>query len=148
VAGQPASALTAEGNHKFSVMKFGVKMTFIPDQEILNFEQSGIELNLSKKNKEMTTTDESPELAASSINDINQYLGTYTCDLLPINLTISKEQDQLIGQGEGQSSFTLTASGNHTYSNKDIGITITFVPDENKMHFAQGEAEFEMILED
>jgi len=96
----------------------------------------------------MTTTDESPELAASSINDINQYLGTYTCDLLPINLTISKEQDQLIGQGEGQSSFTLTASGNHTYSNKDIGITITFVPDENKMHFAQGEAEFEMILED
>jgi len=87
-------------------------------------------------------------LNISSNENLDQYLGTYTSELLPIDLTIRKEDNVLVGQGEGQPSFSLVAEGDHTYTNKDIGLKITFVPTENKMHFVQGGAAFEMVLEE
>ncbi|MEM6378121.1 MAG: hypothetical protein AAF705_07905, partial [Bacteroidota bacterium] len=145
--GQPASALAAEGDHQFTIMQYGVKMTFDPANNALQFEQQGMTFNLLRK-EETTAPDEPVPAEAVAGNDIEQYLGTYTSDLLPIDLTISEQEGQLIGQGEGQPSFPLIAEGEHTYSNKEIGLIITFIPTENKMHFVQGTAMFEMVLED
>lgn len=145
--GQPASALTAKGDHMFTIMQYGVKMTFDPEKNALRFEQQGMTFDLLRKG-ETTAPDEPVQAKIYAGNGLEQYLGTYTSDLLPIDLTISQEAGQLIGQGEGQPSFTLVAEGEHTYSNKEIGLTITFIPTENKMHFVQGTAMFEMVLED
>lgn len=79
---------------------------------------------------------------------LEQYVGTYKSEKLPINLTISIDGNKLIGRGEGQPSFSLTTEGEHIYCNKEIGLVITFSPAENKMNFEQGGAAFEMRLEE
>ena len=145
--GQSASALTAEGNHKFSLMKYGVKMAFNPEENTLHFEQQGYAFDLVKQSEaSVGGIEEKTTSSVVASNNLDQYLGTYTSDLLPIDLTISKDENKLVGQGEGQPSFTLKAEGEHTYSNKQIGLTITFVPGENKMNFVQGGKAFEMVL--
>ncbi|MEN0050956.1 MAG: hypothetical protein AAF806_28080, partial [Bacteroidota bacterium] len=100
------------------------------------FEQGGAQFEMTKKVEE------------ASNENLDQYLGVYTSDELPIDLTISKEGDQLIGQGEGQPNFKLTAKGDHVFTNDEIGLTITFMPEEGKMSFEQGGASFEMKIKE
>jgi len=138
VTGQTPSPLTAEGNHKFSIMKFGVKITFIPSEKKMHFEQQGMEFDFTLK--------ESSESVESPSEDLKPYLGTYESDQLPMDLIISKEKNALIGQGTGQPSFPLTAEGNNVFTNKEIGLKITFLPKEKKMNFEQGGSKFEMTL--
>ena len=139
--GQSASPLQAKGNHKFVIMQYGVKMEFVPQESKLLFEQQGHKFELliqDDKQQDIVDTSE------KNIEDLDKYIGTYTSDKLPIDLKISREDDHLIGQGDGQPSFTLSSDGNHKYSNKEIGLTITFIPNEKKMKFVQGSAAFEM----
>lgn len=139
--GQSASTLQAKGDHKFVIMQYGVKMEFVPQESKLNFEQQGHKfvLQLQEDVKEEVTN-----TINKKVGDLDKYVGTYTSDLLPIDLTISQQNNQLIGQGEGQPSFELSSDGDHKYSNKEIGLTITFIPEEKKMKFEQGSAAFEM----
>lgn len=151
VTGQSASALTAKGDHKFEVTKYGVKMTFIPEEGRLHFEQQGMAFDLvlqsmEDKAEEVTTTTQAVE--PISKNELEQYVGTYKSDELPIDLTIKIDGDKLIGQGDGQPSFSLIAQGEHTYGNEEIGLVITFAPDENKMNLNQSGAAFEMVLKE
>lgn len=136
VTGQSASPLTAEGNHKFSIMKYGVKITFIPSEKKMQFEQQGMKFDF--------TMQDSSKSVESTNEDLDQYLGVYESDQLPMDLTITKEGDKLFGQGTGQDSFPLESEGNHIFSNKQIGLSITFMPDEKKLVFEQGGAKFEM----
>ncbi len=143
VPGQTASPLTAEGNHKFSIMKYGVKIKFIPSEKKMNFEQSGMAFEFLLK--ESVESVESVELASE---DLDQYLGTYESDLLPMDLTISKDGNTLIAQGTGQPSFPLKTEGGHVFSEKGIGLKITFIPAEKKINFEQGGMAFEMDMEE
>ena len=149
VTGQSPGEMQAEGNHKFSIITHGVKIEFFPEEKKMHFEQQGYAFDLVLQ--ETVVREESEEAEPSGIaieiknEDLDQYLGTYTSDELPIDLTISMKENQLVGQGEGQPSFTLLAEGPHTYTNKDIGLVITFIPEEHKMQFVQGGAAFEMV---
>ena len=53
-----------------------------------------------------------------------------------------------MGQGDGQQAFALSAAGDHQYENKEIGLTITFLPEEKKLNFIQGGTSFEMSLKE
>ena len=141
--GQSASPLNAEGNHKFSIMKYGVKIEFVPSEKKMRFDQNGMAFDLTIKED---TFVKSTNATAPVSADLDQYVGTYESDLLPMDLTISQKGDKLMGQGTGQPSFPLEAEGNHVYSNKSIGLKITFLPEEKKMNFNQGGAAFEMTL--
>lgn len=138
--GQGASTLTAEGNHVFSIMKYGVKITFYPEEKRMHFVQQGMEFDFTLK----SSGEPIPEPVIVANVDLDQYLGTYTSDQLPMDLTISKEGNTLTGQGTGQPSFPLVAQGDHTFVNQEIGLTFTFMPSENKLIFEQGGASFEM----
>lgn len=142
VVGQDPAILTAEGNHVFSIVKYGVKITFQASEEKMIFEQQGIkfELNLKKANEEL-------KLVSQGVSNLSQYTGVYKSDLLPMDLTISEEGNVLIAQGTGQPSFRLKDEGEHVFSNKEIGLSITFVPSEDKMSFIQGGALYEMLRE-
>ncbi len=144
--GQSRTALEAKGNHKFIIMKYGVKLQFLTEENKLLFEQQGHKFEMLKQ--EVAPQKEEVKTVAFSVENLDKYVGTYSSDSLPIDLTISQENNQLIGQGEGQPSFRLSSEGDHKYSNKEIGLTITFIPEEKKMNFMQGGASFEMSLEE
>ncbi len=147
--GQSAGALTAKGNHKFIIMEIDVNIVFSPEENTMRFEQRGHGFDMVKKSVEPKKDEMAIESnTVVSGEDLDVYLGTYTSDALPIDLTISRDGDTLIGQGEGQPSFTLVSEGGHTYSNKEIGLKIVFVPSKNKMNFVQGPAKFEMVLKE
>lgn len=143
IPGQASDVLKAEGDHKFSILKYGVKIKFIPEEKMMHFEQQGMAFELSMKQATQAASSPKPSKV-----DLDQYLGTYTSDQLPLDITFSKEAGKLIAQGTGQPSFPLTAEGDHVFSNEEIGLLITFIPAEKKMRFAQAGAEFEMKLEE
>ncbi|MEM8528701.1 MAG: serine hydrolase domain-containing protein [Bacteroidota bacterium] len=134
--GQPNFKLAAKGDYVFTNDEIGLTITFMPEEGKMTFEQGGAQFEMTKKVEE------------ASNENLDQYLGVYTSDELPIDLTISKEGDQLIGQGEGQPNFKLTAKGDHVFTNDEIGLTITFMPEEGKMSFEQGGASFEMKIKE
>jgi len=108
----------------------------------MHFEQQGMAFDFTLK--QLSESIESPELTSE---DLDQYVGTYVSDELPMDLTISREENTLIAQGTGQASFPLTTEGDHIFSKKEYGLKITFIPSEKKMHFEQGGTEFTMTLE-
>lgn len=146
IPGQSPGALSADGNHQFSIVKYGVKITFEPENDKMHFEQQGMKFELTLKAEAAQETTES--VIATNNVDLDQYTGVYESAELPIDLTVSAEGDQLIGKGDGQPSFTLSSVGTHQYENKEIGLIITFVPAEKKLNFIQGEAVFEMSLKE
>jgi len=144
--GQSPGVLWANGNHEFSIMKYGVKIKFEPENGKMHFEQQGMKFELSLKAVDETETSE--DAADLNNSDLDRYIGTYSSDALPIDLTVSRKDDQLMGQGDGQQPFSLTSAGKHSYKNKEIGLSITFIPEEKKLNFIQGGATFEMTLKE
>lgn len=147
VPGQKPGPLEAKGDHKFVVMQYGVKMEFVPAEKKLLFEQQGYKFELVLQDTSPSAEQEVVSVVSQN-EDLNKYVGTYTSDSLPIDLTIKTEDNKLVGQGEGQPSFALTDEGNHVFSNKEIGLIIQFIPEESKMVFEQGGAEFAMSMVD
>lgn len=142
--GRTPFILRAEGNHNFSCMEMGLKMTLAPDDKSLHFEQGGLEFDMTLKESSEPT-----ELTNEKLDeDLDQYLGTYETDQLPIDIAIKREENTLVCTGTGQPSLPLTAEGGHLFSNKEIGLKITFIPNEKEMHFEQGGAKFEMTLKE
>lgn len=141
--GQSAGALTAEGGHDFSAMKHSVKITFVPEENKMHFAQGAMEVVFTLKDP---TTKETVQTKVPVDTNLDAYVGVYASHALPMDLTISAEGDRLKGQGTGQQSFELLSIGDHQFSNQEIGLTITFIPEEKKMNFVQGAAAFEMNL--
>lgn len=128
--GQPASQLSAEGDHQFSIMKYGVKVIFYPSEKRMHFEQQGMAFELTLKR-------ESEPVEVNNV-DLEQFIGTYESDLLPMDLTIIKKGNQLMGQGNGQPAFPLQHDEDYIFTNPQIGLKITFEPGNKKLHFVQG----------
>ena len=127
-------------------MKYGVKVEFVPEEKTMHFTQQGMAFLL--KLKDPTNTEETVKVSVENNVDFELYTGVYTSDQLPIDLDISSKDDGLVAQGTGQPSFNLVSLGDHKFSNTEIGLTITFIPEENKMKFKQGGSEYEMVLKE
>ncbi len=142
VTGQTPEVLTAKGDDHFTITKYGVKITFVPEEQKLHFEQQGMAFDFTLK------TEDSSEETSEELTDGNlaKYLGTYESDILPMDLTISEKGGELIAQGTGQPSFPLKAEGGHVFSNKAIGLEVIFIPSEKKMNFIQGGGKYEMTM--
>jgi CubicO group peptidase (beta-lactamase class C family) len=68
----------------------------------------------------------------------DQYTGVYTSPGIPIKLTISKNEDRLFGQGEGQPPFPLEPSAKDEFRFDVAGIVIRFMPEKNQLTLNQG----------
>lgn len=92
---------------------------------------------------------EIPEFTAINLKseDLDKYLGIYSCDQFPIKLTISKYGNMLIGQGTGQAPFNLEATALHIFKFNPAGIVLEFNPTEETMILKQGGAAFLMKKE-
>ena len=144
VPGQSPGALSADGNHQFSIVKYGVKVTFEPENGKMHFEQQGMKFELTLKTEEGDETIES--VATANNIDLDQYVGTYASEALPMDLKITSEEDKLMLQTPGQPADALSADGNHQFSIAQYGVKITFEPENDKMYFEQGGKRFEFTV--
>lgn len=79
--------------------------------------------------------------------DLDPYLGTYSTPDFPLKLTITKVDNQLFGQGTGQSPFPLEAFGEHIFRFIQAGVEMTFDPEAEKVFVNQGGRIMEMSRE-
>jgi D-alanyl-D-alanine carboxypeptidase len=73
-----------------------------------------------------------------SDNELDRYVGVYVSKQVPMKLTITRKNGNLLCQATGQLPFTLAAHGEHRFSFDKAGIEIRFEPDEKRMRFQQG----------
>ena len=69
--------------------------------------------------------------------DLDKYLGVYSSEQLPIKITISKNNLNLIAQATGQHAFTLQAMKKDEFSYSDEGILLVFNPADGTMLLRQ-----------
>jgi len=83
---------------------------------------------------------EIPEFTTYELTDedLDRYLGVYSSKQLPLKMTITKEHNQLFGQGTGQPSFPLEAVGKDKFEFKQAGVVLEFNPTDNTMILRQG----------
>jgi len=74
--------------------------------------------------------------------DLNEYLGTYSSTELPLKITVSKNNNTLIAQATGQSSFPLEATEKDIFKFNQAGIVMEFNPSEKTMLLKQGGRQF------
>ncbi len=81
-----------------------------------------------------------PQFNVYNVNpgDLDKYLGVYSNPAIPIKLTISKNNGRLYGQGTGQPSFPLEATGKDEFRFDPAGIIIYFKPGDNQFEMNQG----------
>ena len=84
---------------------------------------------------------------AVTSEQLDQYLGVYSGSNFPLKITITKKGNELIGQATGQPSFPLEAYEEHKFRFEQAGLTMEFLPDENKMMFKQGGGTFKLAKE-
>jgi hypothetical protein len=87
---------------------------------------------------------EIPEFTTYELTDedLDKYLGIYSSRQLPLKMTITKVNNQLFGQGTGQSSFPLEATAKDKFEFKQAGIILEFNPTEKTMISIQGGSAF------
>lgn len=73
-----------------------------------------------------------------SFEVLNQYTGIYSTTQIPMKITISSENDTLMAQATGQSSFPLTPISENTFSFDQAGIVIQFDNEKHTMQLQQG----------
>ncbi|SHN15920.1 CubicO group peptidase, beta-lactamase class C family [Cyclobacterium lianum] len=82
-----------------------------------------------------------------SSEELDAYLGTYSSPDFPLKLTITKDEQTLIGQATGQPSFPLEAYDTHVFTFIQAGLTLEFDPDSDTMILIQGAGKFKLSRE-
>lgn len=74
--------------------------------------------------------------------DLDKYLGIYSSAQLPMKITVTKNNNTLIAQATGQSSFSLEATEKDKFKFDQAGIVMEFNPSEKTMILEQGGGQF------
>ncbi|GGN11974.1 D-Ala-D-Ala carboxypeptidase [Dyadobacter beijingensis] len=69
--------------------------------------------------------------------ELEQYLGEYSSKQIPLKMTITRKDDQLIGQATGQPSFRLTPVKKDVFRFDAAGVVMEFKPGENALTLTQ-----------
>lgn len=70
--------------------------------------------------------------------ELDKFLGVYSSTQIPLKITISKDNTTLIAQGTGQPSFPLEAVEKNKFKFDQIGLVLTFDPEQKTMILNQG----------
>jgi CubicO group peptidase (beta-lactamase class C family) len=74
--------------------------------------------------------------------DLEQYLGIYSTEKMPIKFTITREKNVLFAQGTGQLKVAIEYKGKHTFSFEQVGAEFDFSPELKTFTLKQGGGEF------
>ena len=87
------------------------------------------------------------EVYELSSEDLDQYLGTYSSDQFPLQITITKADKTLMAQATGQPAFPLEATEKDKFKFDQAGIVLEFNPTEKQMILKQGGGVFKFKKE-
>jgi len=79
--------------------------------------------------------------------DLDKYLGVYSCTEIPLKITITKDDKTLMAQATGQSAFGLEATEKDIFKFDQAGIILEFNPTDKKMILKQGGGKFTFTKE-
>ncbi len=68
---------------------------------------------------------------------LDPYLGTFGSSQIPLKITFTEKNGQLMGQATGQQAFPLTISGKDTFAFEPGGITVKFSEDKKELTLSQ-----------
>jgi CubicO group peptidase (beta-lactamase class C family) len=91
---------------------------------------------------------EIPEFAEFTNDELENYVGIYSSQQIPLKITISKLNIQLFGQATGQPSFPLEATGKDRFEFRQAGIVLEFNLANKTMILRQGGGVFNFALEE
>jgi len=74
--------------------------------------------------------------------DLDKYLGVYESSVVPMKITITKNDTILIAQGDGQSAFPLEYTAPDQFQFEAAGIKIEFNPEKEELLLKQGGGSF------
>ncbi|WP_316834322.1 serine hydrolase domain-containing protein [Pedobacter nutrimenti] len=77
-----------------------------------------------------------------SSEELDQYLGVYASQQIPLKLTVTKKDKTLLVQATGQSSFPLEASEKDKFKSEQIGVALEFNPAQKQVILKQHGATF------
>ncbi|MCL6258469.1 beta-lactamase family protein [Aquiflexum sp. TKW24L] len=85
-----------------------------------------------------------PTFVANTLTteDLDKYLGVYGSPTFPLEVTISKNNNTLLGQATGQPQFALVYESEHIFKFAPAGLTLEFNPQSNEMTLKQGGGNF------
>jgi D-alanyl-D-alanine carboxypeptidase len=72
-------------------------------------------------------------------DDLLPYAGVYTSNASPLAITIWNNGKTLLAQPKGQQVYTMDATDKNKFKHDKSGVTLEFVPSENKMIMKQGQ---------
>lgn len=84
------------------------------------------------------------EAIVLTTEELDNYIGVYSTDSFPLELTISRNGNVLIAQGTGQPSFPLECVGKYKFKFDQARLELEFIPAENKMILKQNGMTFDM----
>jgi len=79
--------------------------------------------------------------------ELEQYVGVYSCPQIPIKVTITAKDGILYGQGTGQPVINLEPTARHVFSFERAGIIMTFDPEKHEFLLEQGGGKFTFTKE-
>ncbi|MGN6439959.1 MAG: serine hydrolase domain-containing protein [Agriterribacter sp.] len=74
--------------------------------------------------------------------ELEQYVGVYASDQVPLKISITKNGAVLSGQVTGQPPFPLEATDKHTFKFEEAGVEMIFDPQNKTMLLKQGGGQF------
>ena len=87
------------------------------------------------------------ETYAVKSEDLDKYLGVYSSTQISLKITITKENNTLVAQATGQSSFPLEATDIDKFKFERAGVVMEFDLEKNSMVLKQGGGEFTFTKE-
>jgi CubicO group peptidase (beta-lactamase class C family) len=82
-----------------------------------------------------------------SAEDLDQYLGVYASEQIPLIITVTKEGSTLIAQGTGQPALPLEATAKDTFEFSQAGARFVFNPADQTMVLFQGGGQIQFAKE-
>lgn len=80
-----------------------------------------------------------------SSEDLDQYVGVYTTDQLPLEIKITNKENKLFAQATGQQEFGMDAVDLHEFEYPAAGVVMIFDVKNNKMSLKQGGQELRFV---
>ncbi len=83
-----------------------------------------------------------------SAEELDVFTGVYSSKKLAMKITVTRDENILVGQATGQPSFELTAIDKNVFENRKAGVVMTFNVKEKSFELKQRGMKFEYLREE
>jgi CubicO group peptidase (beta-lactamase class C family) len=135
--------------HGGKIDGFNSYAIYFPEEKIsITYASNGLSISindiLEKVQEEIFYTSKTPLFFSkkNKRNVLKKYLGVYSSEKIPIQISITLDENKLYAQATHQSSFLLKQTGENKFVFDKAGIEIVFLPKKDQLLLKQSSFEF------